>query len=200
MRKLSVLLLIFGCFGALSLSGCATPMDRDIARDNNKTIQNHDKVQERVVKAKTTAIQKTYSDLADKCQDKTFACGALLGMSASNAARDIASIQTREYAGPMQKTGVDVQNNGIDKVGGQIPIMAVAINGQNSNSRPNQTVNTGGGDATLEHSMTSTAQTTTTSSGSSTVEASPADNTKSNSDNPSTVSTVATEAGTETAE
>lgn len=112
----------------LFLTACATPYDVDIARSNNATVQNHSTQQGKVAIKKAEAITGIFNKLSEKCQSEdSFSCGALLGMSGAMASRDIASIKTEEYAGPVQKTGVDVQNNAVDKVGAGIPIAGMVV-------------------------------------------------------------------------
>lgn len=109
-KKLFILLTC-----VIGLSACATPYDVDIVESNNKTFQNHDTQQANVVEKKTGAIEGIFTRIADRCADsESFECGALLGLSGSMASRDIASIETKVYKGPVQKSGIDVQIKALD--------------------------------------------------------------------------------------
>ena len=117
-------LLVLG----IMLSGCATPYDVDIAQSNNATVQNHDTRQGEVAAVKARSISSIFDKISQKCEGQdSFACGALLGLSGAMASRDIAGIETKEYKGPTQKTGVDVQYHTVDAVREGIPIAGMAV-------------------------------------------------------------------------
>lgn len=177
MKKIWVLVLIMG----VAMSGCATIFDKQIAAENNKTVQNHDNAQRDVAIAKTKAIVGVFNSVASDCQEKTYECGALKGMAASNASRDIGAIKTEEYSGPMQKTGVDAQLGALHYTP-YVVVGTVAVNGQSKSNRPNQTVQSNGGPVTLDHSMNPTDSAVVNGSG--TVSQAISQSDKKNSDNP----------------
>jgi hypothetical protein len=141
MRLLTMFLMMLV---AVMFSGCATMWDKDIAVSNNQTIQNHDTKQAEGVKSKVDGIVKVNESV--KCEDNTQACGMAKAFSAALASRDISSVTTQEYKGPVMKTGVDVQDKLVDKVGAQLPLAVVATVQAEKGTGDHNEVNTGGGD------------------------------------------------------
>jgi hypothetical protein len=173
MKRLMMLLLVLAV--TLMHSGCATMWDKDIAVSNNETIQNHDTKQAEGVKSKVDGIVKVNESV--KCEDNTQACGMAKAFSSALASRDIASVQTQEYKGPVMKTGVDVQDKIVEKTGAQIPIGIVAYTQAKKGTGDHNEINKGGGD--IKGSFTKKDQTAIAGGN-----ASNTDSTKKDSENP----------------
>jgi len=143
-----ILLLVVG----IMFSGCATYFDRDIASENNKTIQNYDTQQKEVAVKKADAISIMFEKITSRCQDNTFACGAVNSMAGALASRDIAGIETKKYDGPMQKTGVDAQIKVAEKAG-EITLGIALTESVRKGKGDTTTVDSGGGPITTTKSF-----------------------------------------------
>jgi hypothetical protein len=93
---------------AFLFTGCATPYDVKITQENTKRVVSNDGANKSIVKSKTDAIAKLASSY--ECSDPDSKdCGTAMAFSNVIGMQSIAGIQTEQYKGPIDKTGVDVQ-------------------------------------------------------------------------------------------
>jgi len=117
-KKLFILLTC-----VIGLSSCATPYDVDIVKEDASMFKSHTTSAASQVDSKVQAISK----LTFNCTDDTASCGAAKAMNNVLVSQAIAGIQAPEYQGKNHKTGLDVQDKAVEKVGDGIPIAGMTI-------------------------------------------------------------------------
>lgn len=101
----------------LILSGCATKWDVDIAKQNTSRVNVHSEQQANQVKYRSDAAKSIASSY--KCSETGSPdCAAAQAMMRYRGFESLERINTVEYGGPSDKTGLDVYHKLADKSDG----------------------------------------------------------------------------------